>query len=157
MRYEVINAQNSEFRTLFISQVFEHNFSASINFTILVWLFSTFWNNQIFIFIYKIDPPLKFNLNVIGKLNFKNWAIFGFFEYLCLIYAIIFFIIIHKSLKLQFLYYSTFFHNKALIFTIPYSWTVYNLVLLCISSLCFTAILKPVHTGLVYIKTFIHP
>ena len=38
--------------------------------------FSTFWNNQILVFIYKIDPQLKFNFNAIRKLNFKNWACF---------------------------------------------------------------------------------
>ena len=40
--------------------------------------FFNFLKLQKFNIFYKIDPPpLKFNLNVIRSLNFKNWAIFG--------------------------------------------------------------------------------
>ena len=45
----------------------------------LFWLFHTFWINQILIFLYVIDPPLKFHCNSYSNLNFENGAIFGIF------------------------------------------------------------------------------
>ena len=55
-----LTLNNNHINQCKITLIFECNFS-TFNFTILMWLFSTFWNNQILISIYKIDPPpIKF-------------------------------------------------------------------------------------------------